>query len=57
MNPVITSSASIVELAKKSWDAIVDLYKNSTPETKEKIIKVLAATGGFALLLKFLKKL
>lgn len=57
MNSMITTPSAIIELAKKSWDAVIDLYKNSTPEVKEKIIKILAATGGFAMLLNFLKKL
>ena len=54
---MITNPSAIVELAKKSWDAVVELYKNSPPEVKEKIIKALAAAGCFTALLKFLKKL
>ena len=57
MNAMITNPSAIVELAKKSWDAVVELYKNSPPEVKEKIIKAFAAAGCFTALLKFLKKL
>lgn len=36
---------------------IVDVYKNSTPEERNKIIKGLVGLAGFGLLVKFLKDL
>lgn len=55
-NQVITQT-KIIEMAKNGWDIIIDLYKNSTPEQREKILKILAALGSFATLLNFLRKL
>ena len=53
----ILSPAALIELAKKSWDAIVELYKTASPEDKKRILKILGGTAGFAMLLKFLKNL
>lgn len=47
----------ILELAKSGWDAIIELYKHSDKETKEKILKILASLVGFGGLLRYLKKL
>ena len=47
----------LMELAKNGWSAIIDLYKNSSKEERDKILKILGGLGGFAALLKFLKAL
>lgn len=47
----------ILEMAKGGWDTIIELYKESTPELREKIIKTLGALAGFGALLKFLKEM
>lgn len=44
---IAPSTSFILEVIKKGWDAIVDLYKHSDKETREKILKMLAALGGF----------
>ena len=49
------TTASILEMVKQGWNAIIELYKQSTPEQREKILKILASLGGFAALLKYLK--
>lgn len=51
------TTASILEMVKQGWNAIIELYKQSTPEQREKILKILASLGGFAALLKYLKSL
>ena len=56
-NNVAITPTKILELAKNGWDAIVEMYKQSTPEQREKILRILGALGGFTALLKYLKKL
>lgn len=53
---VAITPAKILEMAKR-WDAIVEMYKQSTPEQREKILKILAGLIGFGGLLEYLKKL
>lgn len=55
-NAAITPSR-ILDMAKDGWDAIVELYKQSTPEQREKILKILGSLVGFSALLKYLKGL
>ena len=43
--------------ANEILKSIVDVYKNSTPEERNKIIKGLVGLAGFGLLVKFLKDL
>jgi len=43
--------------ANEILKSIVDVYKNSTPEERNKIIKSLVGLAGFGLLVKFLKDL
>lgn len=57
MNNNVISSEKIIEMAKNGWGAIVEIYKNSTPEQREKIIKALSGLVGFGALLRYLKKL
>lgn len=47
----------ILELAKDGWDAIVEMYKQSTPEQRDKILKILGGLGAFGALQKYLKSL
>lgn len=54
---VAITPANILEMAKNGWDAIVELYKQSTPEQREKILKILGGVIGFSALLKYLKSL
>lgn len=54
---VAITPTKILEMAKNGWDAIVEMYKQSTPEQKEKILKILGGLGAFGALLKYLKKL
>ena len=51
MNNNVISSEKIIEIAKNGWGAIVEMYKNSTPEQREKIIKALS--GLEAVLISF----
>lgn len=44
-------------MAKQGWNAIIELYKQSTPEQREKILKILGGLAGFGALLKYLKSL
>lgn len=57
MTLVPKDTTSILEVIRKGWDAIVEMYKHSDKETKEKILKMLIALGGFGALLKYLKSL
>lgn len=54
---VAITPTKILEMAKNGWDAIVEMYKQSTPEQREKILKILGGLAGFGALLKFLKGL
>lgn len=49
--------SKILDLAKEGWDTIVEIYKNSDKEEREKIIKALAGLIGFSALIKYLKSL
>lgn len=44
-------------MAEQGWNAIIELYKQSTPEQREKILKILGGLAGFGALLKYLKSL
>lgn len=57
MIPTTITSTSILEMAKQGWNAIIELYKQSTPEQREKILKILGGLAGFGALLKYLKSL
>lgn len=57
MNNNVISPEKIIEIAKDGWGAIVEMYKNSTPEQREKIIKALSGLVGFGVLLRYLKSL
>jgi len=57
MNNVAITPTKVLEMAKNSWDAIVEMYKQSTPEQREKILKILGGLAGFSALLKYLKSL
>lgn len=57
MIPTTITSTSIFEMAKQGWNAIIELYKQSTPEQREKILKILGGLAGFGALLKYLKSL
>lgn len=57
MNNNVISPEKIIEMAKNGWGAIVEMYKNSTPEQREKIIKALSGLVGFGALLRYLKSL
>lgn len=57
MIPTTITSTSILEMAKQGWNAIIELYKQSTPEQREKILKILGGLAGFGTLLKYLKSL
>lgn len=56
-NNVAITPTKILEMAKNGWDAIVEMYKQSAPEQREKILKILGGLAGFGALLEFLKKL
>lgn len=48
----------IQELAKAGdRNTLINMYKDSDPRTRELMITILAALGGFVALLKFLKEL
>ncbi len=47
----------MLEMAKNGWDAIIEMYKHSDKEQRDKIIKALSSLVGFGALLKFLKNL
>ena len=47
----------IIETAKKGWDIIVTIYKDSQPEERKMILKILGGIIGFGTLLEYLKKL
>ena len=49
--------SNVLDVAKKGWDAVVDMYKNSNPEERKMILKILAGLGGFGALLKYLRGL
>lgn len=51
------TAVKLLELAKNGWDAIVEMYKNSDKEQRDKIIKALGGLAGFGALLKYLKSL
>lgn len=55
-NNIITPD-KILEMAKKGWDAIVEMYKKSNPEQRKMILKILGGLAGFSTLLKYLKGL
>ncbi|MDM8242814.1 hypothetical protein QUW47_13215 [Phocaeicola barnesiae] len=57
MNNGIITSEKILEMAKNGWEAIIEMYKNSTPEQREKIIKAIAGLVGFGALMQYLKSL
>ena len=57
MTEIELTTDSIIETAKKGWDIIVSLYKESQPEERKMILKVLGGIVGFAALLDYLKKL
>lgn len=57
MNNVAITPTKVLEMAKNGWDAIVEMYKQSTPEQREKILKILGRLAGFGALLKYLKSL
>ena len=37
----------ILELAEDGWDAIVELYTRSSPEQRDRILKILGGLGAF----------
>lgn len=39
-NNVAITPTKILEMAKNGWNAIVEMYKQSTPEQREKILKI-----------------
>lgn len=47
----------IMEMAKEGWDAIIELYKESSPELRSQILKILGGLAGFGALLKYLNDL
>lgn len=49
--------AKVLEMAKSGYDTIVELYKHSSKEEREKILKILGGLVGFSALLKYLKSL
>lgn len=57
MNNNIITPDKILEMAKKGWDAIVEMYKKSNPEQRKMILKILGGLAGFSTLLKYLKGL
>lgn len=57
MNNNLITPEKIIEVAKKGWEAVVEMYKNSTPEQREIIIKSLTGLAGFGALLRYLKGL
>lgn len=56
-NNVAITPAKVLEMAKNGWDAIVEMYKQSSPEQRDKILKILEGLAGFGTLLKYLKSL
>lgn len=54
---VVITPADILDMAKNGWGAIVELYKQSASEQREKILKILGEVIGFSALLKYLKSL
>ena len=56
-NNAVITPVKILEMAKNGWDAIVEMYKQSTPEERKKILKILGGLAGFSALLKYLKNL
>ena len=56
-NNEIITSARILDMAKNGWDAIIEMYKNSDREQRNKILKIIGGLVGFGALLKYLKGL
>lgn len=57
MNNNVVTAEKILDLAKNGWDSIVEMYKHSDKEQRDKILKILAGLVGFGALLKYLKSL
>lgn len=57
MDELVITPQKIMDLAKEGWDAIIKIYKESTPEQRMAILKILGALGGFGALLAYLKDL
>lgn len=57
MDQIRVTPFKILEMAKEGWDAIVELYKESSPELRSQILKILGGLAGFSALLKYLNDL
>lgn len=56
-NTAITDQNAFIELIKKAPEMLKDLYKNSTPEERKTILKILGGIGGLITFLGFITKL
>ena len=52
-----TVQNAFIEMLKKAPEMLKELYKNSTPEERTKILKILGGGGGLAAFFWFLIKL
>ncbi len=57
MAAIEISPKNIFEMAKKGWDTIITLYKESSPEERKMILKIIGGIAGLGALLEYLKKL
>ena len=54
---IVKDQNAIIEMIKKAPEMLKELYKNSTPEERKMILKILGGGGGLAGFLWFLLKL
>ena len=44
-------------MIKNGWDAIIEMYKQSSPEERRRILKILGGLAGLRVLLRYLKSI
>lgn len=54
---LVNNQNAIIEMIKKAPEMLKELYKNSTPDERKMILKVLGGGGGLAVFLWFILKL
>ncbi len=54
---IVNDQNAIIEMIKKAPEMLKELYKNSSPEGRKMILKILGGGGGLAVYLWFILKL
>ena len=54
---LVNNQNAIIEMIKKAPEMLKELYKNSTPDERKMILKVLGGGSGLAVYLWFILKL